>query len=63
MSQVFFDVGSNVFMNFVPYGISCLEYDTINKCLLLCCVVFKAVCVVAIVGSVAVLWSIRDIKS
>ena len=44
-------------MNYVLYGLSCLEYDTIYKHLLLNSVVFKVISVVAIVGSISILLS------
>ena len=47
----------NIFMNYVLYGLSCLEYGTIYKHLLLNSVVFKVISVVAIVGSIAILLS------
>ena len=52
---ILFNVISNVFMKDALCGISCLEYDAIDKCLLLRSVVFKVVSVIPIVGSVAIL--------
>ena len=46
-----------IIMNFALCGIHCLEYNTIYKHLLLNSVVFKVISVVAIVGSIAILWN------
>ena len=54
---IFFDMVHHIFMNYVLYGLSCLEYGTIYKHLLLNSVVFKVISVVAIVGSIAILLS------
>ena len=55
----------NIFMNYVLYGLSCLEYGTIYKHLLLNSVVFKVISVVAIVGIsvVAIVGSIAILLS
>ena len=54
---IFLDMVNNIFMNIALCGISCLEYDTIYKHLLLNSVVFEVISVVAIVGSIAILWN------